>query len=175
MRSIKTSTITTNSYIKDKKVAPEVKKIKKVKPLYVRPKIVKKPEKKLKPKKYSAHIQSSSKSIIQNSSKGQTSANSNSTDTGQADSFKPARFINLRQPDYPYSERLRRHEGSVDFEIHISKQGKITDIHIKRSSGSNLLDRVSKKAILKSQVQPAKKNGDPVASIKTLRFTYKLD
>ena len=46
MRSIKTSAITTNNYIEDKKAAPEVKKIKKVKPLKVRPKIVKKPEKK---------------------------------------------------------------------------------------------------------------------------------
>ena len=131
MRSIKTSAITTNNYIEDKKAAPEVKKIKKVKPLKVRPKIVKKPEKKLKPKKYLANTQSSSKSSIQNSSKGQKSATSNSTDTVQADSFEPARFINLRQPDYPYSERLRRHQGSVDFEIHISKQGKIIDIHVK--------------------------------------------
>tara|TARA_B100000674_G_C37956094_1_gene969643 strand:+ start:121 stop:948 length:828 start_codon:yes stop_codon:yes gene_type:complete len=175
MRSTKTSTISTNAYIKDKKATPEVKKIKKAKPLKVRPKILKKPKKQLKPKKHKANVQLASKAVVQNSSKGETSTNSNSTDTLQAESFEPARFINLRQPDYPYSERLRRHEGSVDFEVHISKQGKILDIHTKRSSGSNLLDRISKQAVLKSQVQPARKNGGPVASIKTLRFTYKLD
>ena len=173
--STKTTTITTNVYIKNKKAPPEVKKIKKAKPLKVRPKIEKKPEKQLKPKKHKANVQLASKAVVQNSSKGETSTNSNSTDTVQAESFEPARFINLRQPDYPYSERLRRHEGSVDFEVHISKRGKILDIQTKKSSGSNLLDRISKQAILKSQVQSARKNGDPVASIKTLRFTYKLD
>ena len=175
MRSTKTMTITTNAYIKDKKAAPEAKKIKEVKPLKVRSKIVEKPEKQLKPKKYKANVQLASKSVVQNSSKGETSTNSNSTDTVQADSFEPARFINLNQPDYPYSERLRGHHGSVDFEVHISRRGKILNIQTKKSSGSNLLDRISKQAILKSQAQPARKNGGPVASIKTLRFTYKLD
>ncbi len=172
---VRSNKITTNAYIKDKKATPEAKKIKKAKSLKVRSKIVMKPEKQLKPKKHKANVQLASKAVVQNSSKGESSTNSNSTDTLQSDSFEPARFKNLKQPNYPYSERLRGHHGSVDFEVHINKLGEILDVHTKRSSGSNLLDRISKQAILKSQVQPAKKNGVPVASIKTLRFTYKLN
>ena len=89
--------------------------------------------------------------------------------------FEPARFLNLTQPAYPHREKNKGHEGSVLLQIHISARGKIEEIEIAQSSGHPRLDSISQKAVRRAKLIPAKKNGKPISSIKSLRFTYRLD
>ena len=175
VETIKMTSMTTNSHLDNKEIALKPKKSNKVQPLKLPSELTNQKEQQPKQINYSVNTGLTTQSIVKNSSNGDTSQNSSSMDVSQSNSFEPARFKNLVQPMYPYPERLRGKFGSVDFEIHISKHGKITDIQTKKTSGSKMLDRISKQAVLKSKVQPAKKNGDAIASIKTLRFTYKLN
>ena len=91
------------------------------------------------------------------------------------DDFISARFIDLKRPPYPLQEKMKGHSGSVLFEIHISSSGEIHEVKMLQSSGYALLDKISRRAIWQAQLVPASQSGVPVASIKSLRFTYTLD
>lgn len=115
------------------------------------------------------------KPLLVSSSKSQKSIDNINAKNEQKAGFEAARFLNLSQPEYPYSARVKRYEGTVVFEISISDIGKVTNIKTTQSSGYAILDRISRQAIKKAEVEPARKNGQPISSIKTLRFTYRLN
>lgn len=115
------------------------------------------------------------KPLLVSSSKSQKSIDNINAQNEQKAGFEAARFLNLSQPEYPYSARVKRYEGTVVFEISISDTGKVTNIKTTQSSGYAILDRISRQAIKKAEVEPARKNGQPISSIKTLRFTYRLN
>ena len=115
------------------------------------------------------------KPLLVSSSKSQKSIDNINAQNEQKAGFEAARFLNLSQPEYPYSARVKRYEGTVVFEISISYTGKVTNIKTTQSSGYAILDRISRQAVKKAEVEPARKNGEPISSIKTLRFTYRLN
>ena len=113
--------------------------------------------------------------LLVSSSKSQKPNDNTNAKNQVKTGFEAARFLNLSQPEYPYTARVKRYEGTVIFEISISDKGEVTQIKTTQSSGYMVLDSISQKAIMKAKVEPARKNGEPIPSIKTLRFTYKLN
>jgi|GEM_PF-1995550 TonB family protein len=93
---------------------------------------------------------------------------------GGTRNFVPARFLNLSQPAYPFSEKKRNHEGSVLLEVSIDSSGVTQEVRILESSGYTKLDQVSISAIEAARISPALENGVPVASLKTIRFRYQI-
>ena len=91
------------------------------------------------------------------------------------DAFTSARFVDLKQPPYPLKEKMKGHAGTVLFHIHITSKGEIHEVKTIQTSGYPELDKISEQAIWEAQLIPARRSGVPIASIKSLKFTYILD
>jgi protein TonB len=65
-------------------------------------------------------------------------------------------------------------DPSVIMKVAIDPAGKVTDVDVLKSSGSNEIDLPAKLALYKSWIEPAKdKTGKPVPDVMILRFHWK--
>lgn len=103
-------------------------------------------------------------------------AASNSRDGGDAlEGFDAAPFSRrIIKPHYPYSARRQGREGGVELEVAISKEGRVTELKVTKSSGTPELDESAKQAILKATFEPAKLKNKPVAARVVLTIVFRL-
>ncbi len=78
-------------------------------------------------------------------------------------------------PAYPLRARRAGEQGEVLLDVHVDEQGRVTEVLIKRSSGSNLLDRAAIGAVRDWRFQPATVGGEPVADwYRDWRWVFRL-
>lgn len=80
------------------------------------------------------------------------------------------------KPDYPEMARLTNRETSVWIEALVDQEGKVREVRVVKSSGSNVgFDEAAVEAAYKNVYKPAIQNGKPVAVRITYRVNFKLD
>lgn len=97
--------------------------------------------------------------------------------TNAASGFTPAtpfRYLN-RFPPYPEGALNAGEEGVVLVRISISKDGKVSQVRVLRSSGSRTLDETTARWILRRwRYHPAMQNGMPIASTRDMAVTFAI-
>ncbi|HEX2561339.1 energy transducer TonB [Phenylobacterium sp.] len=87
-----------------------------------------------------------------------------------------AAYLNNPGPVYPPSSRRKREEGVVRLRVHVSAEGKPSQVLLERSSGSSDLDEAALDVVRKRwRFAPAQQAGKPVAAwvIVPLEFSLK--
>jgi periplasmic protein TonB len=91
------------------------------------------------------------------------------------DDNSDAQVIERRQPEYP-SDALQAHEeGEVRLQISIDPLGKVEDVRIAHSSGSNSLDRAAIDAARGWRYRPARRAGEAVTGVVEVPVQFSLD
>jgi len=78
------------------------------------------------------------------------------------------------RPDYPRTSRLRKEEGDVVLELHITASGGVSAVRVVTSSGFTALDEAAVKAAKAAHFMPAKSGAESVSSVARLTLTFKL-
>jgi len=84
----------------------------------------------------------------------------------------PAR-IRTVNPDYPPVARAAQLEGDVLLEALVTAEGKVTNVSVLRSVHP-LLDESARKAVLKYEYAPARRNGVPEAATVRLTVSFRM-
>ena len=79
------------------------------------------------------------------------------------------------KPPYPALARRLGEQGEVRLEVLVAEDGSATEVKIKRSSGSTVLDKAARETALKWRFRPATVGGKPVAEWYNLTFHFNLD
>lgn len=66
-------------------------------------------------------------------------------------------------PSYPAMARRLGEQGEVRLDVHVGANGNVLDVRLKKSSGSQLLDRTAIETVKKWRFTPATVDGKPVA------------
>lgn len=77
-------------------------------------------------------------------------------------------------PPYPSEAIRRRLEGSVMLRLHINSSGRVSSVEIAESSGHAILDNSAVNTVRSWRGQPARLNGQPVATIELLPVRFRL-
>jgi protein TonB len=78
-------------------------------------------------------------------------------------------------PAYPLRARRSGEQGEVLLDVHVDESGRVTEIVLKRSSGSGMLDRAAISAVRDWRFQPATIGGEPVADwYRDWRWVFRL-
>lgn len=85
-----------------------------------------------------------------------------------------ADLSNNSPPSYPLEAVRQRLEGVVFLRLKITKQGKVANVELIKSSGHQILDTAAINAVAKWHGQPAKKWGLPVTSTERLPVRFRL-
>ncbi|MCK4668122.1 energy transducer TonB [Candidatus Dependentiae bacterium] len=88
--------------------------------------------------------------------------------------YKRTQVIYKYRPRYPEDLRLYGIEGRVTLGIVVDKNGKPSDIHLKKSSGSDELDDVAVEAGWDCRFSPMVKAGEKVESKVLMHYNFKL-
>lgn len=68
-----------------------------------------------------------------------------------------------KPPPYPMLARRMGEEGEVLLDVHVDRDGRVTEVRLRQSSGSDLLDRTAIDTVRQWRFQPATVDGQPVA------------
>jgi protein TonB len=82
--------------------------------------------------------------------------------------------LNNPPPEYPWSMRRRRLEGSVLVEVTILADGTCGEATIVEDAAHDAFGKAALESVRKWKFQPATRGGRPVESKLRLRFTFKL-
>jgi protein TonB len=74
-----------------------------------------------------------------------------------------SQVLSAKPPVYPLDARRRREQGTVKLLVLVGPDGRVSDIQLAGSSGSQLLDRAALGAVKHWRWSPQKKGGAPVA------------
>lgn len=74
-----------------------------------------------------------------------------------------SQVLSAKPPAYPIDARRRREQGTVKLMVLVGPDGRVSDIELARSSGSQALDRAALGAVKRWRWAPQKKAGEPVA------------
>lgn len=74
-----------------------------------------------------------------------------------------SQVLSARPPVYPVDARRRKQQGTVKLMVLVGPDGKVADIQLAGSSGSDLLDRAALSAVKRWRWTPQKQNGAPVS------------
>jgi len=74
-----------------------------------------------------------------------------------------SQVLSAKPPTYPVDARRRREQGVVKLMVLVGLDGKVSDIRLASSSGSDALDRAALGAVKRWRWMPQKKAGAPVA------------
>jgi len=74
-----------------------------------------------------------------------------------------SQVLSAKPPTYPIDARRRREQGVVKLMVLVGPDGKVSDIRLASSSGSDALDRAALGAVKRWRWMPQKKAGAPVA------------
>ncbi len=78
------------------------------------------------------------------------------------------------RPEYPESSRRRGEQGEVLVEMRIDAKGLVEQARIVQSSGFPKLDEAALRAVKSAQFNPAKSQGDSVASTARLKLQFEI-
>ena len=78
------------------------------------------------------------------------------------------------KPEYPSSSRRSEEEGTVQLKFLVGADGKILHSEVEKSSGFGRLDQATLEALSKCNFKPGMKDGLPIESFASLRYTFKL-
>jgi protein TonB len=70
--------------------------------------------------------------------------------------------LNNKAPVYPMLSRKRKEQGTVWMLLLVSKEGLVTQLKLKKTSGFDRLDQAALQAVKKWKFQPARKEGQPI-------------
>ena len=70
--------------------------------------------------------------------------------------------LNNKAPVYPMLSRKRKEQGTVWMLLLVSKDGLVTELKLKKTSGFDRLDQAALQAVKKWKFQPALKQGQPI-------------
>ena len=95
---------------------------------------------------------------------------------------KPKRYISAVvdqtkdcfKTDYPARAKKHEQEGVVTLKFIILENGAVSNILVKKSSGSDELDQTAIKALSKCQFVPATEDGNSIKSWSQLNYTFRL-
>jgi periplasmic protein TonB len=73
-----------------------------------------------------------------------------------------SKMISAKPPAYPLDSRRRKEEGTVVLTVLLDTQGRVSDVAIAQSSGSDRLDHAALTAVKDWRWSPVMKNGAPV-------------
>jgi protein TonB len=74
-----------------------------------------------------------------------------------------SQVLSARPPAYPVDARRRREQGTVKLLVLVGPDGRVSDIELASSSGSQALDRAALSAVKRWRWAPQKKSGAPAA------------
>ena len=77
-------------------------------------------------------------------------------------------------PEYPIIARKKGWQGRLLLAVHIDKNGNVLNIHVKETSGYEILDRVSVKTIRDWKFFPARYGGRYVEDNINIPVSFKL-
>jgi len=79
-------------------------------------------------------------------------------------------------PPYPTMARRMGDQGEVRLDVHVSADGRVTEVRLRQSSGSTLLDRTAIDTVRKWRFKPATVDGQPVAEwYHDWRWVFRLE
>lgn len=100
------------------------------------------------------------------------------TGNGAGAGSSPARWdaahLGNAKPAYPHLARARGHEGTALLLVLVNAAGLPSEVRLKQSSGSNLLDRSALEAVQTWRFVPAQENGKPVATWLLIPVVFSL-
>jgi len=80
-----------------------------------------------------------------------------------------------RRPAYPEASRRRGQEGTVQLELSVDANGRVTGVRVVESSGFNALDAAALEAVREWRFRPAERAGMPMAGILTMAVHFRLE
>jgi protein TonB len=80
--------------------------------------------------------------------------------------------IHRVQPDYPASARAARQSGTVAVEVNINERGDVATAQV--VSGPSLLRDAAVAAARRWKFKPATRDGQPISSVSTITFNFKM-
>ncbi|ODS97806.1 MAG: hypothetical protein ABS56_08170 [Lautropia sp. SCN 69-89] len=79
-------------------------------------------------------------------------------------------------PPYPTMARRMGDQGEVRLDVHVGADGRVTEVRLRQSSGSTLLDRTAIDTVRKWRFRPATVDGQPVAEwYHDWRWVFRLE
>ena len=79
-------------------------------------------------------------------------------------------------PPYPTMARRMGDQGEVRLDVHVGADGRVTEVRLRQSSGSTLLDRTAIDTVRKWRFKPATVDGQPVAEwYHDWRWVFRLE
>lgn len=90
------------------------------------------------------------------------------------DATLPPRPLLNRPPRYPDAARVRGWQGTVLLRLAINDSGAVTEVAVERSSGYPLLDGEAANAVRSWRFEPARRRGEPVATVELLPVRFRL-
>ncbi|MDZ7870641.1 MAG: energy transducer TonB [Rheinheimera sp.] len=70
--------------------------------------------------------------------------------------------LNNKAPVYPMLSRKRKEQGTVWLLLLVSKEGLVSELKLKKTSGFDRLDQAALQAVKKWKFQPARQQGQPI-------------
>ena len=87
-----------------------------------------------------------------------------------------ANWSGNKPPPYPMLARRMGHQGEVLLDVHVERDGRVSEITLKQSSGSDLLDRTAIETVREWRFQPATFDGKPVAEwYRNWKWVFRLN
>jgi len=105
---------------------------------------------------------------------GQGSGNSNGSGSGPVVALTQASYRDTPSPSYPESARRDGREGRVLLRVLVDHQGRIKQVDINSSSGSDVLDHAAAEAIKRWRFHPARYGDKPVESWLRIPIEFRL-
>lgn len=85
-----------------------------------------------------------------------------------------SQVLSARPPSYPVDARRRQEQGTVRLRLLVGPDGRVSDIQLASSSGSESLDRAALSAVKRWRWKPQSRNGTPVAVRGIVTIPFKL-
>ncbi len=86
----------------------------------------------------------------------------------------PPSFSGNAKPAYPAQAYRQGIEGEVTLKLFIAESGRVQRVDVARSSGHAILDAAAVEAVSKWRGEPARRNGQPVATVEFLPVNFRL-
>lgn len=105
-----------------------------------------------------APVRPASRPVTSQAPASQATSSAISTQLPSAD----AAGLNNKAPVYPLLSRKRKEQGTVWLLLLVSKDGLVTQLKLKKSSGFDRLDQAALQAVKAWKFQPARQQGQPI-------------
>ena len=91
------------------------------------------------------------------------------------DTAAVADFSSCKRPEYPAESIKLQHTGTVTLDFQVSKNGKVKNSKVSRSSGHEALDESAHLALTKCSFKPATTKGKPVEAWTKVQYVWTLE